>query len=358
MNILVFGTGSVGGYLGGKLASAGHSVAFLGRETVVDALQADGVTVIEEHGTTTSPNLRAFTRLDDALATVAPELILLSVKSYDCQRAADALATVDPPLPILSLLNGVGGEALLERAVGVEQVISGTFTSAVETVGPGRYRATRIRGLGLARPHPSVPAVAEALREAGLKTRTYPAGPPMKWSMLLVHLMGNATAGLTGLAVGDLYRHPGLSRLEVASLREALRVMRAAALRPVNLPGAPVAWLAVLLRLPLPGLRPLLARLVEEGRGGNRPSLYWNIASGRTEIDWLNGAVVAEGERLGIPTPANRALTEAVHSLANRARGGRLERLSAEGLLERVAKEGIPELQGYNPTGSASSGPN
>ena len=47
---------------------------------------------------------------------------------------------------------------------------------------------------------------------------------------------------------------------------------------------------------------------------GGRPSLLQDVMRGRrTEIDELNGFVVAEGQRLGVPTPFNEAIVAEVH---------------------------------------------
>jgi 2-dehydropantoate 2-reductase len=102
-------------------------------------------------------------------------------------------------------------------------------------------------------------------------------------------------------------------------LREALAVMRAQGIGVVDLPATPVRLLAFgARRLPLWLSRPLLSRAVGGGRGGKMPSFYIDLHSGRgqIEVDYLNGAIVRYGERLGIPTPANRLLNETLLKLA------------------------------------------
>jgi len=56
-------------------------------------------------------------------------------------------------------------------------------------------------------------------------------------------------------------------------------------------------------------------RLAEVSRGGgeHRPSMGQDMVKGRrTEIEFLNGLVAQKGEQIGIPTPANVALTDIV----------------------------------------------
>ncbi len=116
----------------------------------------------------------------------------------------------------------------------------------------------------------------------------------------------------------EIFAHPGLYMLEVRQLREALAVMRAQSLHVVDLPSTPVRLLAFAARSLPPRLsRPFMQRAVGSGRGGKMPSFYIDLHSGRgqSEVDYLNGAVVRDGLRLGIPTPANRLLNETLLAL-------------------------------------------
>ncbi len=100
-------------------------------------------------------------------------------------------------------------------------------------------------------------------------------------------------------------------------LREALAVMRALGIGVIDLPGVPVRALALGTRLPASIARPLMRKAVGGGRGGKMPSFHIDLHSGRgrSEVEWLNGAVARYGERAGVPTPVNRLLTETLLSL-------------------------------------------
>jgi 2-dehydropantoate 2-reductase len=94
--------------------------------------------------------------------------------------------------------------------------------------------------------------------------------------------------------------------------------MQAQRIAVVDLPATPVRLLAFGVRWLHPRLSwPLIARAVGGGRGGKMPSFYLDLHSGRgqSEVDYLNGAVVRCGQRLGIPTPANRLLNETLLAL-------------------------------------------
>ena len=64
---------------------------------------------------------------------------------------------------------------------------------------------------------------------------------------------------------------------------EALAVMAAQGIRPVNLPEMPVRALALALRLPSFLARPVLKKVVGGGRGGKMPSFHIDLHAGRTQ---------------------------------------------------------------------------
>ena len=82
-------------------------------------------------------------------------------------------------------------------------------------------------------------------------------------------------------------------------------------------PGTPARALALATRLPAWLSRPLLARAAGSGRGGKMPSFHIDLHSGRgkSEVEFLHGAVVRAGENFGVPTPVNEVLTETLMAL-------------------------------------------
>jgi 2-dehydropantoate 2-reductase len=105
--------------------------------------------------------------------------------------------------------------------------------------------------------------------------------------------------------------------LEMRMLRETLAVMRANRIRVVNLPRVPVRLLVLATHLPEFIALPLILKAVGGGRGGKMPSFHIDLHSGRgkSEVDWLNGAVVRYGETTGVPTPVNKLLTGTLMAL-------------------------------------------
>jgi 2-dehydropantoate 2-reductase len=140
----------------------------------------------------------------------------------------------------------------------------------------------------------------------------------MKWSKLLLNLLGNATSAILDMNTLDAFADRRVFAIEVAALREAIAVMAALKIKAVALPGYPVPLLMFALRyLPLAVLQPILRRMARSGRGEKLPSLLIDLNAGRpqSEIDALNGAVSGASQSIGVKTPVNDALTSIVRDL-------------------------------------------
>lgn len=320
MKILFFGAGAIGAYIGGSLALTGCDVAFVERREPAEILRREGLVLSLGAHTHRIPLNRVFTSASDALGDSKYDLAVFALKSYDTGAAIESLRPLAGRLPpALCLQNGIGNEAALESVFGSGRVIAGTVTSAVGRGRAGEITLERKRGLGLAAGNTLSLPLVHAMNRAGLNARLYPVARAMKWSKLFTNLTANASSAILGMTPRAVFSDPQLFELERLMLRECLQVMRADGIDVVDLPGTPVRMLAFAVKnLPSRLAQPLLTRAIGGGRGGKMPSFYLDLNSGRgkTEVEWLNGAVVREGERLGIATPVNRMLTETLTRLA------------------------------------------
>ena len=144
----------------------------------------------------------------------------------------------------------------------------------------------------------------------------------MKWTKLLMNMMGNATLRDSGSAAGSGLRRSPTRRPGDRSLARGVDGDARAGIPPVNIGSYPFSVLAPLIRLlPNFALRGILRTRIGSARGGKLPSLHIDLHSGRprTEIGWLNGAVVQQGEVQQIPTPINRLFTDTVRQMTGDA---------------------------------------
>jgi 2-dehydropantoate 2-reductase len=322
ISVLIFGAGAIGTYVGASLALAGHRVVFVEQPSTTAELRERGLRLdvsvdkrrgVREPFVVPSGSFGCVSSLKEALQRESFEVALFAVKSFD---TASALEEVKPFVegmpPILSLQNGVDNEPAIAEVLGPGCVIAGTVTCSIARRAAGDIVLEKARGIGIAEGHPLSRRLEAALNSAHLNAHLYPRAADMKWSKLLANLPGSATAAIVDMSPAEVFAHPGLYNLELRMGHEALAVMAAQGIRPVNLPEMPVRALALALRLPSFLARPVLQKVVGGGRGGKMPSFHIDLHAGRrkSEIEWLHGAVVRHGEKLGVPTPVSRLLTD------------------------------------------------
>jgi 2-dehydropantoate 2-reductase len=327
MRFLIFGAGAIGTYIGGSLALAGNQVVFVEKPEVAAELRQRGLSLNVGGLLHTVDEPLVEGTLDHALTRGPFDLAVLAVKSYDTMSALAGWQPYLKELPtVLCLQNGVENEAVIAAQLGEDRVLAGTVTSAVSRQAAGEITLERFRGVGVAGGNSDtanqlVRKVILEFNHTGLNACYYPQAADMKWSKMLTNLLANATSAIVNITPAEVFSHPGLFRLEMRQLKEALQVMAARGIRVVNLPGTPVSLLAWAVRdLPSRLARSLISRSVGRGRGNKMPSFYLDLHAGRcmNEVAYLNGAVVRFGAELGVPTPVNALLTETLLALARK----------------------------------------
>lgn len=324
----MIGAGAIGCLVGGRLALAHESVTIVGRPAFAAAVRTRGLRMHDEEGERIADGrLTVWGSLAEAFAETSQvyDVAVLTVKSYDTAAAIAELSRVSAtPPPVLSLQNGVGNEEALAAQFGPDAVIAGTLTTPVSVLAPGEIRVERPSyTFGLSAWSAGVSstvmdAMQYALIQAGFHVKGYPSPQGMKWTKLIMNMVGNATSAILDAQPGALFAQRDLVDLEIEAWRETLRVMTAQHIHPINLGSYPLRWLGLLMRVtPQAFLRYLLREEVISARGDKWPSLAIDLSSGkgRTEIDWLNGAVASRGAALGIATPVNHVLTATVQQL-------------------------------------------
>lgn len=347
MNILIFGAGAVGSYLGGHLSQAGHNVTLVMRPDSAEMIAKRGLTIVEAKGKAftvkpyTAPSLRA------AVATGTRfDLIVLGMKSYDLKAALVEMQTVGvitPPL--LTLQNGIGIEKRVLDNLMPSELIAGSLTTPVRRNDDGVIVVEKSgRGLGLAptQSGQSIQSWFDLLRETQLKTIQCADHRSMKWSKALLNIIGNASAAILDWHPGRIYDHDGLFDMETAMLRETLAVMKRLNIKVTDLPGSPARQLAAGVRYaPRSLLKPVLVKMVGSGRGDKMPSFYVDLSAGKqhSEVLYHNGAIAKAGWKHGVPVPVNTTLTEILLQLVKNPALRATYRDQPEQLLARVAQQ-------------------
>lgn len=345
MHYLIYGTGAVGGLIGGQLALSGQRVTFLARPRVAEVMRTNGLIIQSQDKSRRLEQPVVVTDLQAAFAKPSPDVIVLTVKAYDCQAAAQDIQNAGgAQVPVVSMLNGVGNEETLAAVLGDNRILAGTLTTAVQHLEPGLIRIERERGIGLAQDRPIAAAIEEEMQQAGFKVRRFQNRRRMKWSKLMTNIVSNATSAILGWSPDQIFAHPGLARLEIEALRETIRVMRGMGIPPQNLPGVPVALLGRAIFLPATVIHPILRQVVAKGRGDKLPSFHYDIGKGRSEVKWLNGAVVRAGSQFDIPTPANHLLTQTLLDIVKEREKAGAYFNKPKALLIPAKRAGVPGI--------------
>jgi 2-dehydropantoate 2-reductase len=327
LKILSFGAGAIGTYIGGSLALSGHQLVFLERPEIAEELRRRGLRLdltldkrrhTKEAFVLNPASFVAASSLEDALRYGPFDVAIYALKSFDTADAVEGMKPFKDKLPpILCFSNGVDNEPALASALGADKVIAGTVVHSVGRRGAGDIVLERLRGIGIASTNPLSEELITVFNSAYLNARAYSNPVAMKWSKMMTNLTSNPLSAILDLTAAEVFADSRLFRLEMAMVHECIAVMKAQGIPLVDLPDAPVRELAVVSNLPLWLSRLLLAGAAGSARGAKMPSFHIDLYSGRgkTEAEFLHGAVVRAGEKFGVPTPVNKVLTEIVMAL-------------------------------------------
>ncbi len=319
MRIAIVGAGVLGSIFGSLLDRCGFGV------TLIEVLE-ERVRLIEREGLwlqmPEGEKVHSRLAITSEPARVGPQdVVMVCVKGYHTASAIrDAAPLVGPETLVLSVQNGLGNLEMIAGAVGSGRVIGGITAHSGMPVGMNEVRY--VGGLGpllVIGPYdgvrrPGFEGLVAALLGAGLDVHAVDDINGVIWKKLIANVATNCVAALTGLTGGQAVHHGPTVHLIQGLAGELAEVARAKGIECPELqdPGA-------------------FALKAFSGTRDNKVSMLQDVEAGRpTEIGNLNEVIVAEGARLGIPTPFNQAVSWLVRGVEERNRL-RLAALEAEG---------------------------
>ncbi|HKB79210.1 MAG TPA: 2-dehydropantoate 2-reductase [Thermoanaerobaculia bacterium] len=289
IRIAVVGAGGVGGYFGGKLASAGIDTLFIARGATLAALRKDGLRVDSIEGDFTVAPVNA---TDDPAGAGPVDAVLFATKAWQIPEAADRVRplmgrdTVAVPLE-----NGMEAPEQLARILGREHVFGGLCGIVSYIVAPGHIRHAAISPFVMFgeidnRRTQRAERLLRAFERAGVRAEIPEDIHRSMWSKFLFITPMSAIGALTRVPIGTWRAAAQTRALAVGMLREMVSV---AAARGVALDEEAVDR--------------TMGRY-EGMEAGSTSSLQRDIMEGRpSELDAQLGAVVRMGREAGVPTP-------------------------------------------------------
>jgi 2-dehydropantoate 2-reductase len=293
---VIIGAGAMGSLFGGLLALSKQEVWLVDiRQEQIDAIRSAGLS-LEEKGKAQTIRVNA---TSDVTSIGKADLVIFFVKTYHTEKAAsDALVLQKEGTLFLTLQNGLGNEEAICKQVDPRNVMLGVTNHGATLLGPGHIRhagwgKTYIGELD-GKVTDRIKQIALVFNQAGIETEVTSSIRELVWDKLFINIGINALTALTGLKNGQLLDHPETLRLVEALVSEAVEV---AGKKGILIKGNPLEKV----------------KAVAEATRKNRSSMGQDFDyKRRTEIDAINGAVVREAERLGIPVPYNQMITNLI----------------------------------------------
>ncbi|MDY7031831.1 MAG: 2-dehydropantoate 2-reductase [Thermodesulfobacteriota bacterium] len=300
MKIIIVGPGAMGSLFACFLSEAGEDVWLLDKhQERVDKINKDGL-IVEGISGGHKVFVNQTTQPEDIGEA---DLIIVCVKAYDTKRtASDILPLIGEDTSVLTVQNGFGNVEMIAKVVGQKKVIGGTTSQGATVLGMGHIRHagkgdTTIGELD-GTISKRVDGISKVLSSAGIETKITQNVEGLIWSKLIINVGINALTAVLRLRNGELVEYEWSREVLRASVEEGLLIVKAR--------GIELAYDDPIKRV----------EDVCKATATNVSSMLQDVLKAKkTEIDYINGAIVNEGERLRIPVPVNRTLTSLVKTI-------------------------------------------
>ncbi|MBU0726613.1 MAG: 2-dehydropantoate 2-reductase [Alphaproteobacteria bacterium] len=305
MKICIYGAGSVGGFLGAKLARAGEDVTLIARGAHLEAIRSNGLTLQQGEPFTVHPKAT-----DKAEEAGVQDLVICTVKAHGVSAAAAGIAPLlGPDTTVVFALNGIPwwyfhglpgaheGRQLerldpagtIWKTIGPQRAIGCVVHIGAEVTAPGTVTVTGGEKFEIGEPDgsdsPRLAAIVDAFRRSDIKVETSNRIRDLIWSKLLGNVTSNTISALTRAKMGELYDDPILKGF----MRQMMEEAEAVALKlGAEIPLSIEARFAKGPRL----------------RDFRTSTLQDLLASRPLEVEPIIGIVTELGDMVGVETPS------------------------------------------------------
>jgi len=304
MNIAIIGSGAMGSLYGGRLAAAGETV-------MLYDIFAEHVHTVNEVGLIIQDAATGEETLVQPRATTDPveaagyDVYIMFVKSTATESAGRRFEKIaGPDSIVVTLQNGYGNEEILRNIFGAHRTAAGVTSQGATFLDPGKIRHAGKGPTHLCmsdRNNGKLQPFVAALEEAGFEAHIEENIDDLVWSKLVINVGINALTAVTGVENGRLLDYEGTRSIMRDLVNEAMEVVQA---RGLSLTYSDAVQTVM---------------DVAHRTGANRSSMLQDFDRGRkTEIDFINGAIVREAEKLSIDVPVNRTMADLVRMMESR----------------------------------------
>ena len=313
MRIVIAGAGAMGQMLGLFLARGKSDVSLIvRRQEVKDAIENRGLT-FKPYGDETPQKdepvkIKTFI---GAQGIKEPDAVFIMTKGTDTDGVMqDIKPLLGKNTAVVSLQNGLGNVDIIKKYVSEDNIYYGCMNLSATITAPGELSGSLFDGVNIyfgsvikeKKQEKRGNEISEAFSKGGLSAEYTNDIDKEVWNKLLVNIIVNATCGLVRLRGGEAASDADFVSLGVDMLKEAISV---AAKLGVNIDFGTF-------------MSQVLPR-ASKTSGAHYPSMAQDmmIRKVKTEIEFINGAIVRLGEELGVPTPVNTTITRLVRTYQN-----------------------------------------
>jgi len=291
MKIIVLGAGGIGSLVGGFL-SKNNDVVLICREKHVNEINKNGLML--NGAVNENFKVEAATKIDSIDEN---DLIILSTKATDNEKTLNEIKNlIKKNNVILCLQNGLGNEVQIKRIIDCK-IVRAITTAGTIFLDPGKIECSNLGDIFVEESKDSE-KIVDLMNKSGLKAQVSPNIKDRIWKKLIVNCVMNPLTAIFRVKNGDLAKCPDLIKSIVHEL-----------ILVANKEGLNYSEEEVFENI---------MNIIKESKL-NKSSMLQDIIKGRkTEIDFLNGAVVELGKKYNINCPVNDSLVGIIRFLENK----------------------------------------
>ena len=312
MQLAIYGAGSTGCYLGGLLQLCGHEVSLVCRQRIHDSIvDAGGITLTDYKG---QHEKVMPTGLITQLADESFDAVFVTLKCHQLEAAmSDLRQLAENGAELFFMQNGLGSLELIRHQLPSDKLKQGITPFNILSLDNAHFhRGTE--GTFLFHQTSVTEQLAEQLGAIGFPCQLHTDMQPIIYGKLLLNL-NNALNAVADQPIKTQLENRKLRRVYAAAQREWLAVAAAEGVELVQFTALKPSLMPAILSLPN-WIFLRLAKAMLDIDPLARSSMWEDIKLGRkTEIEFLNQAVVKRAEILGIQVPVNRKISALIHTL-------------------------------------------
>ena len=300
MKVTILGCGVMGGLLAAYLSRGGADVTVSDPNPAVsENIRKRGLLATFDGVTETFHNVRAYT--DPSQIGEEPDLIIFLMKNdFTAAACEQAHCIIGPKTEILSLQNGIGPVDVICEAYPGKDIMYGPMAVTGHIEEPGHSSVTVSKGFNITFGNqsktitPIMEQFAAIVNAGGLRCRPVEDIEPYVWLKLSGNCK-NAILALLRITIGTYATQEERMAINNLVTDELDAVMKA---------------MGIEFPPPAPGTKPAVKGALSPALLDHLPSTAQDVKAHRkTEVAYINGAIVRAGRKYGVPTPVNEFIT-------------------------------------------------